>query len=40
MGPLLTISECSPVRGLSVPALRRYDLAGVLVPAEVDGRTG
>ena len=37
---MLTISEFAQACGLSVPALRRYDEAGVLVPAEVDPRTG
>jgi DNA-binding transcriptional MerR regulator len=37
---VLTISEFAQACGLSVPALRRYDEAGVLVPAEVDQRTG
>lgn len=37
---MLTIGEFAQACGLSVPALRRYDEAGVLVPAEVDGRTG
>lgn len=37
---MLTISEFAQACGLSVPALRRYAEAGVLVPAEVDERTG
>lgn len=37
---MLTIGEFAEACGLSVPALRRYDEAGVLVPAEVDPRSG
>lgn len=37
---MLTIAKFAEACGLSVPALRRYDDAGVLVPAEVDPRTG
>jgi DNA-binding transcriptional MerR regulator len=37
---VLTIAKFAEACGLSVPALRRYDEAGVLVPAEVDARTG
>lgn len=37
---MLTIAKFAEACGLSVPALRRYDDAGVLVPAEVDARTG
>jgi DNA-binding transcriptional MerR regulator len=37
---VLTIAKFAEACGLSVPALRRYDEAGVLVPAEVDPRTG
>ena len=37
---MLTIGEYAEACGLSVPALRRYDEAGVLVPAEVDPRSG
>jgi DNA-binding transcriptional MerR regulator len=37
---MLTISEYAEATGLSVPALRRYAEVGVLVPAEVDERTG
>ncbi|MGX1702600.1 MerR family DNA-binding transcriptional regulator [Microbacterium sp. NPDC055357] len=37
---MLKIGEFAGLTGLSVKALRHYDEAGVLVPAEVDGRTG
>lgn len=36
----LTISEFSRVTGISVSALRFYDTAGVIVPAQVDGQSG
>lgn len=37
---LLSISEFAAACGLSVPAVRRYGEAGVLVPARVDERSG
>jgi DNA polymerase-3 subunit beta len=40
MGKLITIGEFGRRSGLSVSALRFYDSVGLLVPAEVDTRTG
>lgn len=37
---MLTIGDVAGLTGLSVKALRHYDKEGVLVPAEVDDRTG
>lgn len=36
----MSIGAFAAACGLSVPMLRRYDEAGVLVPAQVDARTG
>ncbi|MHB8467971.1 MAG: DNA polymerase III subunit beta family protein [Acidimicrobiales bacterium] len=40
MAPRLSIGEFARASGLSVSALRFYDSAGLLVPVEVDDRTG
>ncbi|MEZ5085704.1 MAG: MerR family DNA-binding transcriptional regulator [Tessaracoccus sp.] len=37
---MLNIGEFAGLTGLSVKALRHYDDKGILVPAEVDGRSG
>lgn len=36
---MLRIGEFAALTGLSVKALRHYDETGVLVPAEIDGRS-
>lgn len=38
-GDLLTIGSFALLSGLSIPALRHYDDAGVLLPADVDAAT-